>query len=519
MVPRPVAAVAVTVAAAAVVAAATPPQPAAAETTFFDATAASGIPTTRQLSYGGPVVAPLANSLGPYDLLLPNHDSEVVWYYTNDGSGTFTRGSNLLPFVEDVHGLAVSDSDLDGLPEVLLTRGGSNGELPSTVELLSLRGGKFVNVTTSAGLRSPRRRGRAPRFVDVNGDGTPDVVVINFQGRNPRAEPFEDGGTLQLAFSNGVGGMHTPVENGAGLGNLPVERVLVTDLDGDNLPELITFPFFRIYSAVGGGEVRFVENRRWLNRIGRGNVSPAFAVAALDYNGDGLTDLYVARGNKPDLLLRNDGTGRFVDESETSGIPRTGNHQGVTVGDLDNDGWEDIFLVRHESPRQPDYILWNNRGDGTFTVSTSHGATTTPDNGRGDNAIAADLNGDGGLDLVVANGDFTDKTLAGSWSIYRNNRTGEAATNHYLGVRVGRSPSTNACNTGATVRIVDGSGRLQKRRIGTSGSSFSASLLNVAHFGLGTSASDVLQVVVRWPSGEEITVSGVAVDQVVTYGT
>lgn len=519
MVPLPVAVIAAVAAAAGVVATATPPRFVAAETTFFDVTAASGIPTTRHLSYGGPVVAPLANSLGPYDLLLPNHDSAPVWYYSNDGTGTFTRGSNLLPSLEDVHGLAVGDADLDGLPEVLLTRGGSNGELPEAVELLSLRGGAFLNVTAPAGLRSPRRRGRAPRFADIDGNGTPDVVVINFKGTSAEGDPILDDGTLQLAFANGVGGMHTPVANGAGLGNLPVERVLVTDLDGDGLPELIAFPFFRIYTAVGGGEVRFVEAPRWLARIGRGEVAPAFAVAALDYNGDGWTDLYVARGDKPDMLLRNDGTGRFVDESVPSGIPRRGDNQGVTVGDFDNDGWEDIFVVRHEAPREPDYILWNNGGDGTFTTSITHGATTTPDNGRGDNAVAADLDGDGRLDLVVANGDFSDAALVGSWSIYRNGRTGGAATNHYLGVRVGRSPSTNACNTGATVTVVDGAGRVQRRRIGTSGSSFSASLLNVAHFGLGASPADVRLVVGRWPGGELFTATGLAVDQVVTYGT
>lgn len=519
MVPRPVAPVVAMVVAATAVLAVTAPHSAAADTTFFDATAASGIPTTRQLSYGGPVVAPLANSLGPYDLILPNHDSQLVWYYTNDGTGSFTRGPNLLPSLEDVHGLAVGDADLDGLPEVLLTRGGANGELPAAVELLSLRGGAFLNVTTPAGLRSPRRRGRAPRFTDVDGNGTPDVLVINFKGTAPGGDPIFDGGNLQLAFANGVGGRHTPVADAAGLGDLPVERVLVTDLDGDGLPEIILFPFFRIYTAAGGGEVRFVEEPRWLNRIGRGKVAPAFAVAALDYDNDGWTDLYIARGDQPDMLLRNDGAGRFIDVSVPSGIPQGGDNQGVTVGDLDNDGWEDIFVVRHEAPREPDYILWNNGGDGTFTVSTTHGATTTPDNGRGDNAIAADLTGDGALDLVVANGDFTFAALAGSWSLYRNARTGGAATNHFLGVRVGRSPSTNACNMGATVTIVDGAGRLQRRRIGTSGSTFSASLLNVAHFGLGASPTDVRLVAVRWPGGELLTATWVAVDQVLTYGT
>lgn len=520
MAARPVAAVVAAVAAVAIVAVATPPQPVAADTTFFDATAASGIPTTRQLSYGGPVVAPLADSLGPYDLLLPNHDSEPVWYYTNDGTGTFTRGRNVLPSIEDVHGLAVGDADLDGLPEVLLTRGGANGMIPEAVELLSLRRGRFLNVTNPAGLRSPRRRGRAPRFLDIDGNGTPDVVIINFKGAAPGGDPFPSDGTLQLAFSNGIGGVHTPVANAAGLGNVPVERLFVTDLDGDGLPEVIIFPFFRIYSAVGGGEVRFVDvSGRWLARIGRGRVSPAFAVAALDYNGDGRTDLYVARGTQPDMLLRNDGTGRFVDESVPSGIPRDGDHQGVTVGDLDNDGWEDIFVVRHEAPRKPDYILWNNGGDGTFRVSTTHGATTTPENGRGDNAVAADLDGDGRLDLVVANGDFVNKSLAGSWSVYRNGRTGGAAVNHFLAVRVGRSPSTNACNNGATVTLVDADGRVQVRRIGASGSSFSASLLNVAHFGLGTTDEDVRLVVVQWPSGELFTDTSVKVDLVVTYGT
>ncbi|OSX78602.1 hypothetical protein BU14_0105s0020 [Porphyra umbilicalis] len=496
-------------------------RPAAAATSFTDVSAAAGLPTTRTRKFGGPVVAPLSNSLGAYDLLLPNHDSERTWYYANRGDGTFTRGADVLPFLEDVHGLAVGDADLDGLPEVILTRGGSNGEAPAPLEVLSLRGGRFLNVTTSAALRDAPRRGRSPRFTDVDGDGDADVVVINYRRSPDEGTPVGGSNTVQVVFANTGAGVHDAVAAGGGLGDTPVERALVTDLNGDGLPELVLFPFFRIFTAVGGGEVRLVDvTMAWAGSVGLDRLSPAFAVAALDVGGNGLTDLYVAMGPKPDVLLRNVNAQRFVDASASSGIPLDGgDHRGVAAGDLDNDGYEDLFVVRHDVPRARDYILWNNGGDGTFTVSETHGATTSPDNGRGDNAVLADMNGDGGLDAVVSNGDFQEDALAGTWSLYRNNRDGDAAGRHYLAVRVGRSPSTNGCNTGAVVQIVDGWGRQWRRRIESGGSSFSQSLLNVAHFGLGNADAPVQEVTVRWSSGEVASATAVRVDQVITLGT
>jgi len=500
---------------------ATSGRPAAAATSFTDVSAAAGLPSTRTRKYGGPVVAPLSNSLGLYDLLLPNHDSERTWYYANRGDGTFTRGADVLPYLEDVHGLAVGDADLDGLPEVILTRGGSNGDFPAPLEVLSLRGGRFLNVTTSAALRDAPRRGRSPRFTDVDGDGDADVIVINYRQSPDEGTPDGGSNTVQEVFANTGAGVHDAVAAGGGLGDTPVERALVTDLNGDGLPELVLFPFFRVFTAVGGGEVRFEDvTRAWAGSVGLDRLSPAFAVAPLDVGGNGLTDLYVAMGPKPDVLLRNVGARRFVDASVSAGIPLDGgDHRGVAAGDLDNDGYEDLFVVRHDVPRARDYILWNNGGDGTFTVSETHGATTSPDNGRGDNAVLADMNGDGGLDVVVSNGDFQEDALAGTWSLYRNNRDGDAAGRHYLAVRVGRSPSTNGCNTGAVVQIVDGWGRQWRRRIESGGSSFSQSLLNVAHFGLGDADAPVQEVTVRWPSGEVASAAAVRVDQVITPGT
>ncbi len=128
-------------------------------------------------------------------------------------------------------------------------------------------------------------------------------------------------------------------------------------------------------------------------------------VAMVDYNGDGLLDVYLVQGGRIDnpnsdapgnVLYRNLGDGTFVDVTESAGVGHTGYGMGCATGDFNNDGHVDIYIT-NAGPN----VLYRNNGDGTFDDVTA-GA------GVGDASFSAsaafvDYDHDGDLDIFVAN--------------------------------------------------------------------------------------------------------------------
>jgi hypothetical protein len=145
--------------------------------------------------------------------------------------------------------------------------------------------------------------------------------------------------------------------------------------------------------------------------------------AFLDYDNDGLLDIYLVNGSQLDdypgteydggpkgplvprnLLYRNLGTGRFQDVTERAGVGDTGWGHGVTWGDYDNDGDNDIY-VSNWGPNR----LYRNNGDGTFTdVAPEAGVV---DDEWGTSASFADYDNDGDLDLFVTNYIYFDPKI------------------------------------------------------------------------------------------------------------
>ena len=144
--------------------------------------------------------------------------------------------------------------------------------------------------------------------------------------------------------------------------------------------------------------------------------------ALLDYDGDGDLDAYFVQGAmlgpgktladalvplrgplpprgrlyRNDLALNSDGSRsvRFVDVTEASGLHALGYGMGIATGDIDNDGWVDLYLTNY-GPNQ----MYRNNGDGTFTDVTAR----TGDPRWSVSASFFDLDRDGWLDLYVAN--------------------------------------------------------------------------------------------------------------------
>ena len=199
-------------------------------------------------------------------------------------------------------------------------------------------------------------------------------------------------------------------------------------------------------SGSSGGIVPFTDIAR--EALGKSalTINRYPGVAIFDYDRDGDLDFYVTQEEGgPNFLFRNDGDEAFTEVSESAGVAAVdSNSTGVAACDFDNDGYQDLYVSAHgrkgdgldfrSASVRPDLPiaivdrLFLNNGDGTFTDIT-HSAFGEATNLRSAMSVAcADINGDGWLDIYVANRadfDFVRFTVPqhhGHYNVlYRNN--------------------------------------------------------------------------------------------------
>ena len=128
--------------------------------------------------------------------------------------------------------------------------------------------------------------------------------------------------------------------------------------------------------------------------------------AFFDYDNDGWMDILVLSGSRygdppsdaSNRLYKNNRDGTFTDVTRKAGLFRTGYSYGVTVGDYNNDGFEDLFLTGWGQN-----VLYRNNGDGTFTDVTKEAGLLDPQARFGAGCAFVDYDRDGRLDLFVSN--------------------------------------------------------------------------------------------------------------------
>ncbi len=140
-------------------------------------------------------------------------------------------------------------------------------------------------------------------------------------------------------------------------------------------------------------------------------------VAFIDFDNDRELDIFLVNGSRlegyrgaeppTNLLYRNSGAGRFVDVTNKAGMARSGWGSGVCVGDVDNDGLQDLY-VTYWGPN----VLYRNQGDSTFKDVTIRSGVSGPSKQWSSGCTFLDYDRDGLLDLLVTSYQAFDLTTA-----------------------------------------------------------------------------------------------------------
>ncbi len=193
----------------------------------------------------------------------------------------------------------------------------------------------------------------------------------------------------------------------ASLRYLWASGMVVGDLDGDGLHDMVTptEPYAQLYRGRSDGGARPVPE------LSGFDLSFGAGGSLADYDGDGDLDLFLARFDRPDRLLRNDARGwgegmAFTDVTEEAGVGARGPSTSSAWGDMDRDGDLDLFVARYgallDGGGPAPSLLYENLGDGTFLDRSEH----LPDEVQGGWTRMAgwhDLDLDGFPELLVVN--------------------------------------------------------------------------------------------------------------------
>lgn len=259
-------------------------------------------------------------------------------------------------------GVACGDFNNDGFVDLYVTKLGGN------TLLVNQGNGRFKEGTQQAGVDDDGLSSSA-LFVDFDGDGFLDLFVVNYINFSAPNSPKCYGKNSALDYCGPD----------------------AYDARGD-----------RIFRNKGDGT--FQDMTRLLRQ---GVASAGLGVVTLDADGDGRLDIYVANDGDPNHLWHNKADGSLEEIALFSGVALNGEGvaeagMGVSVGDFDRDGDEDIFLTHLE---QESNTLYVNDGSGFFDDGSSVTGLALPSMSfTGFGARFFDLQNDGLLDLLVLNG-------------------------------------------------------------------------------------------------------------------
>jgi ASPIC/UnbV protein/VCBS repeat protein len=453
--------------------------------------------------------------------------------FRNDGKGGFENVTKAWGLDSQFGGLYLvqADYDGDGRLDLLVARGGwlgADGRIRKSLlrNDLARPARRFVDVTVAAGLAEPAYPTQADTWADYDGDGDLDLFSGNEGpqvGVNISRSGIPGAYPSQL-FRNNGDGTFTDVAAQAGVANHRFAKGAAWgDYDNDGDPDLYVSNIGpnRLYRNNGDGTFTDVAPELGVTEP----VGVSFATWFFDYDDDGDLDIFVADyGSKArpifasyfgakvatghPILYRNDG-GRFTDVSQEVGFDRPMLPMGANYGDLDNDGFPDVYL----GTGAPDYealmpnVMYRNDAGRAFQDVSAAGGFGHLQKGHG--IAFGDLDNDGDQDLLEQmGGAFPYDTFYNS--LYENPGNG----NTWITLRL-TGTKANRFGVGARIEVAvrDGERSRSIHVLAGTGGSFGASSVQ-QEIGLGN-AKAIDSITIRWPgSGTVQTFRNVAPNRV-----
>ena len=548
--------------------------------------------------HGTAVAAADVDGDGRLDLYFANQAGKNS-LYRNLGGGRFediTARAGVAVGDRASVGAAFADIDNDGDPDLFVTAVREGNLL-----FRNDGGGKFTNITAQAGVEATKGHSSGAVFFDYDGDGLVDLFVTNVGQYTRTDQPRRPDG-LWVSFGDAFAGHLHPERSETSilyhnLGNGHFEDVTLSsglvhkawsgeatafDYDADGRPDLYVAAMQghdEVWYNLGGG--RFQNRGR---QMFPATPWGAMGVKVLDWNGDGQFDLFVTDMHTdmssdlrpederkkhdpktmfPPRFLATDGNhilgnalftkqanGQFKDLSDAANA-ETGWPWGPSAGDLNADGWPDLFIAagmnypfRYHGndvllneggkrfanaefilgiePRQrtvkPWFTLECDGADVAHDICKGERAPVMTNNTKSDaergkgaarhghvtvwtarasrSAVLLDLDGDGDLDIVTNNyGDMPQVLISD---------LAQRGPVHYISVSLVGQRS-NRDGLGAIVTMRAG-GRAQ-RQVNDGKSGYLAQSVMPLYFGLGA-ATQADSITVKWPTGKEQVVAG-----------
>src|SRR5882672_10141010 len=526
--------------------------PAFSQIQFRDITAQAGLRFTHNNAAFGKKYLP--ETMGPGcafidydgdgypDILLmngedwPGHQraASTLKLYHNNHDGTFTDVTAKAGLAVSLFGLgvAVGDYDNDGHEDIFISALGQS-------HLFHNNGnGTFTDVTKAAGLWGPNEFSTSAAWLDYDRDGKLDLVVANYVQWSIEGDlrctldgthksyctPESYKGASARLWRNLGNGKFEDATQKAGLYDATSKSlgVAILDYNGDGLPDIFlandTQPN-KLYLNRGNGTFEEKAVASGVAFSEDGIARAGMGVDAADYDRSGHPSLIISNfANQMLSLYHNEGNGLFVDEAPRSEV---GRNTLVTLGfacfffDYDNDGLPDIFItdghIENEVERVQKRVKYAEPPHMFRNLGGGKFQELTDSLGT---AFAAPRVGRGAAYADIDNDGALDLLLTtngGPAYLFRN--TG--ATNHSLRVKL-VGTKANRDGIGAVVRVTAERDKQNPQwQMLRSGSSYLSQSELVLTFGLGSrTQAEALEI--QWPSGQVDKLANVPGDQTVT---